>query len=235
MNKRLIILVILVVLITILGIFIMLRKSSIPRSQVPKSTNPSAPLTSPTIGGSQSLDTIAVLSIDPDGSNELSPATTPQFTVVFNQPPPSNISILLTESDPTKDVLPTSVKYERLVQGDSLKISPIKNIPSGMRYSLKIGSGVKTLLEQDYKVGFPPEVPSTENSQILKDFLPYETVSYRLVYDSNKNSYVFHFKYNENSPDSLETQFEAAKKAAVSFIKAKGLDVNSVTIEWKYS
>lgn len=89
---------------------------------------------------------------------------------------------------------------------------------------------------QSNQPGFEYPIPTRapNNNLSLQQYLPYETSNFLLEYDPARNTYLFHFKFRNNTGVSLPDQFDKAKQDAINFIQSKGIDVNSLAIEWLY-
>lgn len=81
----------------------------------------------------------------------------------------------------------------------------------------------------------PIATPVPSNNQSLERFLPIETGSYKLSFNPDLNIYSFSFKYDPNSSETAEEQFNKARDEATRFIQSKGIDINSIVIEWRYN
>lgn len=94
-------------------------------------------------------------------------------------------------------------------------------------------TGIKVL-----SINYPSDqliTPAPSNNLALSAYLPYETSEYKLSFNQSSNSYIFNFKYDTNSSLGIDDQFNKAKADATSFIQSKGIDINSITIEWRHS
>lgn len=228
-NKKLLILIIVVVIVSFA---ILLVGLITPRK---KTINPTVPVESlspkPT---SQQLK-----SINPDPLQELTPGSRPIFVLEFTQPLDlNNTLVAVTKVDRVKDEPPQNLQTQVSFSNSNKVISITLNeaIIQSSKYilSLKEQSSNKNLLEKFFLSSFPQE-PKPSNDPILIKYLPYGTETFALVWDTDKNQYVFHFRVNINSPESAANQYEAAKNEAVRFIKGKGVDPNSLNIDWRHS
>lgn len=116
-------------------------------------------------------------------------------------------------------------------------IVPDSTISALSRYNLYLINTLNNsvIFKISYLSDNPQSTPVPVNNKALIPFLPWETASYKLSYYAPGNIYVFNFKYNPNSPDSPETQYEKAKADAIDFIKSKGVDPSTLVVAWKHS
>lgn len=180
---------------------------------------------------------LEVAGFNPDPSETLIPSTNQTIYVTFNALINENsVRIDLTKKDIRKDESPQSINSQNNINSNTLEIIILEPILPLMEYSLRIFDlknnliSKATYISEDIK-----PTPVEKNNIELSNFLPYETESFRLSYNEEKNIYIFNFKYNEKSDDSLLDQYEKAKKQAIEYIESNNIDSNSIVIEWRYS
>lgn len=227
-NKKVLFLVIF--LIVILLVLVVLRLV-----QTPKDFSPIAEPTS-----SINLKSpIEIISIDPLEAELLIPERRQKFKVIV-EPLESvnNIKVLVLRrrvqfEDQFKEVKVNVLKDP--VSG-TINLSPEEDITPISEYSIFLSrvdnnANIKTL---HYSSDKAPLIKIV-NDLRLKQFLPYETNSFKLTFSEQRNIYIFSFKADPKSVQSIEVQYEKAKNEALKFIQEKGLDINLITIEWRYS
>jgi len=109
--------------------------------------------------------------------------------------------------------------------------SPIQPV-STYALVIKNPASGNPLLAINYHSGDIQPTAVISNNPKLQEFLPHKTDSYSLIYDKNKNIYIFHFKIDPESTLTLSSQYNNAKANATQFITAKGIPINSIAIEW---
>lgn len=176
------------------------------------------------------------INISPSTAHVLKPGTKESFIISL----PSSLSledlsITLTIKDLRTDSSSVSVPITISNQKKGeLKIIMKNNVVAFGEYkiTLKNKNSVE-LIEATY---LSDTVEHEEkNTQELSQYLPHETSSYRLIYIQKRNVYIFNFKINDTSKISPQQQFENAKDDATKYIKSKGIDTNTITIEWRFS
>lgn len=230
LNKKIILLIILVggVSFVLLLLTLFTPTKNKPGENIPSQTSTSSP--EPQAQG--------LVSLTPDENTLLRPNERVIFVARFTKPlNPNNIVVSLKRSDIGKDSdqsIQTNTAFTQ--ENKIISISFEQTIVKTSRYNLVIKdvSLDQTLLDRIFISSEPPQ-PAASNNPSLIPYLPYETSSFTLIWDPTTGKYVFHFRYNNNNPDSPTDQFEDAKQAAIRFIKSKGIDPNKITIEWKYS
>jgi hypothetical protein len=204
-------------------------------TQKPQKTNP-IPTTTPIVTVSQ----LSVTHVIPDEPQPLASGIPHTFLIYFSQ----NISVNeftinldytnITQDNPQTITVPLSLS---LFSPKVIEVKATIPIVPQSEYYLTIADKQtgQTLSQTNYLSGDlqPTSVPS--NNETLKKYLPYETNSYMLEYLSNQNLYIFHFKYDPSSSLPLDQQYENAKAQAVQFIESKGVDINSIIIDFRSS
>jgi hypothetical protein len=181
-----------------------------------------------------------VKNIEPNYSQALVAGKIAVFTVTFSESVLNQgINILLQEKAlGTKDETAMSVPLTQTLQskGSQIAISTVEPIEALKSYTLIITNrSNKTLLSATYSSSSIVITPVPSNNLELKKYLPYETSMYKLTYNKTRNEYVFNFKINPTSSQDLQSQFNSAKQQAEDFIKSKGIDINSIVIDWRHS
>lgn len=181
-----------------------------------------------------------VLNIQPSELAILTAGVNQVFTITLKTPiTPSKTTITLTKQNYTTNQNASSTPITISYSSDAsiITVTPKENIEAFSQYVLTItDSPTNTILllatynSRDIK----PTKPQNNNLQ-LKSFLPHETTSYKLSFNELRGVYVFNFKINPNSTANLNAQYESAKKEAEDFIKSKGIDLNTIVIEWRHS
>lgn len=181
-----------------------------------------------------------VISLEPSELDILPAGTNQNFTITFKSKVTlDQVSISLTKQNYTTKQNPTLVESKASLNENTttLTISPTDSIQPFNKYILTITdkSNNTKLLSATYNSrDISPTIPVNNNPE-LKQFLPHETPSYKLSFNTYRGVYVFNFKINPNSTISLTTQYENAKREAEKFIRNKGIDLNSIVIEWRHS
>lgn len=180
---------------------------------------------------------IAVTNISPSGDTTLIANQKQTFTVSFSSTLDANaVTFLLTPDDDSQGI--SNPKFIlRQVDGKTISLQTQETIEPYNTYTLTIQNRLsqKVLASQSYYVAAPQPTTVQTNSPALQAFLPYETDTYSLEYLSDQNVYLFHFKYNESSDVESDVQFEQAKTAATKFIESKGINISTITIDWRSS
>lgn len=177
------------------------------------------------------------ISISPAISTTLSPNSKPQFILVFPTAiKGSDIKIKGTVNDipPTGDASPMSFSQE-FVGNNQAILTPLQPIAPSSVYTITIlNSQNTTVFSVQYVSADISPTPVPKNNLSLILYLPYETKTFKLSYDKPQNIYVFSFNFDENSSDTLDVQFEKAKQEAITYIQNKGVDIDSIVINWNY-
>ncbi len=210
----------------------------------PETTQPSVINPSPTITAfpsqTQKAQNLAPIKITPDNSVVLIPGNVQQFLLTFPTTINlSQISIKLTKIDITKNNDPVLIPIDTAVSNDgrNLSITTQPLIDPYSQYTLLATDRTNnaTIFKTSFLSDKEKEVPVETNNLDLIPYLPYETAWYALSYVSSRNVYVFNFKYDPESKETLQVQFDRAKADALLFIKSKGIDESTIVIEWRNS
>lgn len=181
-----------------------------------------------------------VVSIDPPITTALLPGKDISFLITFTTSIREKpVKILLTRKPIIgidESINSVSITSELTSFGKALSVTLQEPILPAQEYSLIVlGANDKTLVSSTYTSSSIEILRAPQNNPDLQQFLPYETPTFRLTYNENRNSYIFNFKINPNSTESLESQFNQAKQQAESYIRSKGIDINTIVIEWRRS
>lgn len=192
---------------------------------------------SPPVGTPTISSDLEVTGIIPTKGTVLTPNQPQEISVTANQPVDlSELTIKLLSKNLINDVqIEEQFKPSLSSDNRTIKIKILDSIKPYSQYSLNILSNQKKILEISYLTDKPIPAPVSTNNQGLRQFLPFETETFKLSFDKKRNVYIFNFKYNPNSSDNLDTQYQKAKTKAEIFIKSKGIDLNSIAIEWRFS
>lgn len=231
-GKTLLLLIFLMMVILLI-IFIQVFLNSQPKPKQKQSPEPviqfQAPIQAP----------IKVIGIKPDKTISLQPGTMQQFVIQFSQPVNlDSIHLVVERTDITKDLPPYQAEQDTTLSSDrrSLTILLKKPVLPYSKYDLILTDTKKNAIFQaSYLSGKETPMVVKINNFNLSTYLPYETTSFKLSYDKSRNIYVFNFKYDTESPDDLQNQYEKAKSEAVKFIESKEIDINTIVIEWRHS
>lgn len=182
---------------------------------------------------------LRVLSIIPDKSVTLEPGKTQSFTTELNKAIDlGSLKIVFTRIDVTKDQPETSIAFSSTISdnGKILVITPQLPIEPYSQYNLLLTNTNNTIIFKTSFLSDKPSISPVQNNNLdLVPYLPYETAWYKLSYLSSKNIYVFNFKYDSESKETLQAQYERAKADAILFIRSKGIGESTIVIEWRYS
>lgn len=187
----------------------------------------------------KSLNTSVINNVSPAQSQLLTPGNTQTFTVFLGKALyMDQIKITLKGYDYTQnDTTPVDIPFDaNFTSNNIITIRTKGPIAPHMTYSLTIvtTSDNRPILDLSYSSKSSAGItPVSSNNTALATYLPYETDAYKLSYLPSKNVYIFNFKYNPNSGVSIGDQFAAAQQDATRFIQSKGIDINSIVIEWK--
>ena len=182
----------------------------------------------------------AVTKVFPDEPETLTAGIPHTFLIYFNK----NISIkalefTLSYIDVTQDSPTTITAKVSLSQVSPTEVLVKTEDPIQERseYNLTVDNpqtsevlSSTTYLSGDIQ---PTKVPT--NNLKLKDFLPYDTTSYTLEYVPGQNIYIFHFKFDPTNQEDITQQLQDAKSQAIQFIESKGVDINSIVIDYRSS
>ena len=183
---------------------------------------------------------ISVKQVVPDEPETLGGGIPHTFLVYFSKHISlESLNISLTYTDITQDNPQVNqVKiYSSMLGANVIAVKTVDPIKERSEYYLKITDKEtnKILSSTSYLSGDiqPTKIPT--NDQTLKSFLPYETNNYTLEYNASQNLYIFEFKYDPSLSENITQQYNDAKAAAIQFIESKGININSITIQYKSS
>ncbi len=159
------------------------------------------------------------------------------FTFVFISPLPQNIFVSLHSVQIGGTAVKETVPFTSLLSPDrkTITLTPNKEILPSQQLTLSIADEKTVLFSTTYASERISITSAAANNPELKQYLPYETETFILSFSTRRNSYIFNLKLVENSPSSLEEQYQAAKNQAEAFIQNKGIEINSLSIEWRRS
>lgn len=207
-------------------------------AQQPQQDTPVVPTpTTAEINRDRQRDKLSV-EISPSISTTLVPGEKQAFSLQFSEPTVQDaLNISVTETDLSRDSTPSTSPFSYSVAGVNHILSLAETIKPYRKYQILIKNAASgnTILNVSYLSAAPVETPAATNNLDLIPYLPYETASYALSYNNQTNTYVFNFKYNPNSLDALETQYQKAKQDAIDYIRSKQIDESTLIIEWRYS
>lgn len=234
-NKKLLFSLTILVVVTIFIIGLSVVNLLQPGTRQPSQFPTPTPNNGPFFIRSQNNES-AGISISPSTTHVLVPGTKESFVVSL----PSSLSleditISLTVKDFRSDSSPINspITTSSEKQGE-VKIDMGNNVVAYGEYKLTIeNKSGEGLIEATYLSDTIDRVQT--NNQELSRYLPHETTNYRLIYIKERNLYIFNFKINDNSTIPPQQQFENAQNEATQFIESKGIDINSIVIEWRFS
>jgi hypothetical protein len=178
-----------------------------------------------------------IQSITPPKGTILKPNQPLEFDVTFDKPIDISWVGIKLSSGPISATQLNSTQFKNKVSGDNktLIITSGPTTPSS-QYLLEITNLTKNI--KLLSINYPSDTfstPAPSNNPALSTFLPYETANYKLSFNPDRNVYIFNFKYDTNSSVSIDDQYNQAKTDATAFIQSKGIDINSIVIEWRHS
>ena len=177
---------------------------------------------------------ISLVSVSPIQNSVLVSGKKQIFTITFNNQP-KNITTTLERTDVTNTSKPVTASFTLSEKGNALVLTTTGPIVPDSIYTLNVLYQNIPLMSLSYTTTNLLPSPVKQNNEALKKYLPYNTASYSLRFDQNRNIYLFNFIYDPSKNDSLDVQYEQAKQDATDFIESKGIDIDSVIIEWNYS
>ena len=180
------------------------------------------------------LQSISLVSVSPIQNSVLVSGKKQIFTITFNNQP-KNITTTLERTDVTNTSKPVTASFTLSEKGNALVLTTTGPIVPDSIYTLNVLYQNTPLVSLSYTTTNLLPSPVKQNNEPLKKYLPYNTASYSLRFDQNRNIYLFNFIYDPSKNDSLDVQYEQAKQDAIDFIESKEIDVDSVIIEWNYS
>ena|SRR3989344_2206114 len=180
------------------------------------------------------LQSISLVSVSPIQNSVLVSGKKQIFTITFNNQP-KNITTTLERTDVTNTSKPVTASFTLSEKGNALVLTTTGPIVPDSIYTLNVLYQNIPLMSLSYTTTNLLPSPVKQNNEALKKYLPYNTASYSLRFDQNRNIYLFNFIYDPSKNDSLDVQYEQAKQDATDFIESKGIDIDSVIIEWNYS
>lgn len=233
MNIKTVLIIILLSLTLLSLIVISITKGpkNLPKSNIPVSSS------TPASNIPKIKVDFTIKTITPPKGTILKPNQALEFAVTFDKPVDiSWVGVKLTNG-PINTTQLSALTFNTRLSNDNQTLTITSNpvVPLN-QYNLIIINLTKniTLLN----INYPSDrlvSPVASNNPTLSSFLPYETSSYKLSFNSSRNIYIFNFKYDPNSSISIDDQYNQAKSDATAFIQSKGIDINSIVIEWRHS
>lgn len=226
------------ILLTILIIIVMLQFNGRPNATTTQ-PEPSRQ-TDSTNQSSRPVASIVVDRVVPDAEFNIASGKSSRFFIYFSeQVDAKDIAAMVTYTyiyeDETMTPLTAQTTLKQLGT-NTLELQLIEPVKPGAEYTISIvnKNTNQILSTSTYGSLNTQPTPVANNNPALQQYLPYSAETYSLEYNQQKNLYVFHFINSESSEQPIEEQFKAAKQAAIQFIQSKGIDQNSITVEWKY-
>lgn len=226
---------ILLVIVFFLGMVVVLSIVFLPKSpkkQPEASSKPISDLNQPQI-----ISGSIATSIVPKSTVALIPNSNQKFVVTFRETINiNNLSVSLNSIDIVSDQA-TLEKITSNLSSDKKTLSILTDsvIKPYRQYLLKINYNNQQILNEVYLSDKPQATIAPSNNKSLSSYLPYETNTFKLSYQTDKNLYIFNFKFDDKSKDNIDVQYDKAKQEAIKFIQDKGIDINSIVIEWRFS
>ena len=189
----------------------------------------------------QNNTTSIIKSVFPEEGEILNTGKIQTFDIYFNNPQiqVNNYSFNISSLDTTSDnTLFTPIDIETLLLGKGqVELKTTQEIKEKYEYKLEILSkkNGEVVFSRTYLSTDILPTPVAVNNKSLVPYLPYETTNFSLEYLKDQNRYIFHFVYNADSDVPIDNQLEQAKTDAAAFINSKGIDINTLVIEWRNS
>lgn len=235
-NKRIPIMIVFLLLILVL-LTILAFRSNRGASTLPPTPTPADLTRDFPVDDTQTIQEKSVVRYSPTENSILTPGQPQEFVIEFSSPINTNDTLVFLKTKEFTSADYQKVEISQILDQNNrlLRIRTVPPILSSQSYNLAIyqGNGSK-LLQVTYLSERTERTVESRNYPILAQHLPHQTDSYSLVYIPERNLYVFSFVYNENSSDPIELQYDKAREQAATFIESKGIDINSVVIEWRY-
>jgi hypothetical protein len=223
--------------VALLLVFIALSLSQKSSSQEDQGV--SSPSATPTL--SQNLNTTVINNVSPSEGTTLETGKVQTFTIYLGKPLViGQIKIILKSYDYTKDnIFVSDVPFKATFTAHNvIEVRTTNPIVPHTTYLLQMTTLTdnKVVLNLTYSSQLAASpTPVQNNNDALIPYLPHETDNYKLSYFAAQNMYVFNFKYDSSSDLNIIDQFNQAKQDAINFIQSKGIDINSIVIDWRSS
>jgi hypothetical protein len=180
-----------------------------------------------------------VKGVMPQDGATLTSGTKQHFYIYLNGDFADNLIYKLTYIDASSgsgNQISVETNINTLDKG-GITLTTLTDIKDYSEYFLTVSdkSTQKVIFSGSYLTTEITPSPVVSNSQGLIPFLPYQSQNYSFEYLKSQKIYIFHFIYNVNSTDSIDSQFEKAKNDALQFIKDKGIDPSGLVIDWRNS
>ena len=190
---------------------------------------------------SQSLNTTVINNVSPSQGTTLEPGKSQTFTIYLGKPLViGQVKIVLKSYDYTQDyVIVNDVPFKATFTANNvIEVKTTNPITPHTTYLLQMTTLTdnKVVLNLTYSSQLAASpTPVQNNNTALIPYLPHETDNYKLSYFAAQNMYIFNFKYDSSSDLNITDQFNQAKQDAINFIQSKGIDINSIVIDWRSS
>lgn len=174
-----------------------------------------------------------LVSILPPTTEALTPGKTETFVLTFKE----NVTTELKAKVVFHSILDDSdqeVPFKLLIDQNRMSISLNAPIVGYGEYTLSINSVTEELFSVTYLSDVPRATPVANNNLALIEYLPFETNTFRLTFIPNQNKYLFSYKFDINSTKEAGVQYDEAKEEALQFIRNRGIDPNTLVIEWSF-
>jgi hypothetical protein len=234
---RILIVIGLILLILVFLVMLTIRGGG-QKGKTSPSPSPTNPFVNLPVDDTQFIKSPMVVNITPDDNSILTPGEIQTFSVKFNSPiAKESMYVFFRAKDNIEEENYKAVEFSQTLSENNtlLSIKTVSPILVFHNYNLTIyqANGAK-LLQVTYTSDRFERTKEPQNNPELAKYLPHETSSYTLSYIENLNLYIFSFNYNAESEESLDSQYEKAKQDAERFIESKGIDLNSIKIEWRF-
>ncbi len=195
------------------------------------------PQTPPVTGKKVPADktTSLVKNITPPSTVLLPSGTTQTFLITLDPSlDPSSIKPAITASSPSNASAATPVAFTTSLGKNTISLTTTVPIEQSTTYLVSLSLRGTDIFRVSYLSSNPTPTIPPKNNPTLSAYLPYETLSYRLEFDKELNTYIMHFKYDIHSKDALSVQFNTAKQNVNEYIKSKGIDPSTIVIRYLY-
>lgn len=185
------------------------------------------------------LERIQIVEVIPSSNQLLEPSRKQNFTIKLS--PISSVEQIevkvLRKKIQTEDEFGNLTFKKTVNDGGVINILLDEPIASLSEYQIDLldNSTKKIIRTLRYSSDNEQFQDGNPNNPALKKYLPYETNSFRLTYSNEKDIYIFSFKADPNSTQSIDVQYDRAKAEAIKFIEDKGVSLDSISIEWRFS
>lgn len=222
------------ILLLILGIIVLAIVSSTQPQESNTNPTPSGDAVSDRENPKKYAGPLQITTYTPTEDTPLLPGEVAQFLFQFSSPiEEQDLFINITQNNLSNNTTTIEFTSELDVSKTSLLIKTLPIEPAS-EYTIQIVYEGTKIFEIGYISDRETPNAAPSNNFDLIPYLPYETSTYSLAFFPETNKYNFSFKYDPNSSESTQEQFERAKREATAFIESKGVGINSIVIDWKY-